>query len=104
MGVREREQIRFLLKKDCDIEGFLLNVEWDLGEDWPIFVRENPEEARKIQTNLLNSTYARHKEWQKRVLSKKEGPEILAELYNVKNPRIIKSWEKTAKKLQGVCR
>lgn len=78
--------------------------EFDFVEYWANYCYNHPEEARKKNIRFVNSIFERHNIWRKEVLSKPNGPKLLAKLYNVKNPEIIKSWKKESKELQNSCR
>ncbi len=97
--MNKQEQIKYLIKNNCDVNGFDLTKEFYNVEDWAKFLVEYPNDAWFIHTYLINELYQKHNVWRKEVLSKPKGAELLAELYNVKNPEIIKAWKKESKKL-----
>lgn len=88
--MNKQKQINYLIKNDCSIEGFNLDI--DSGFDieyWANYCRSNPLEAKQQHSRFINSIYEKHVSWKKSLLSKPNGVKILSELYNIKNPKLL---------------
>jgi len=102
MNMNKQEQINYLIKNNCSIDGFNLDVDFGYDTiDWAKFWLSNPKDAKFIHAYLLNNLYETHFAWQEKILSKSNGVQILSELYSITNPSIINLWKEKAKEIQS---
>ena len=52
---------------------------------WANFVKENPNEWRKIHTEFINSLFRMNENFLKRLSKEPNGKEKIIKLYNIKN-------------------
>ncbi|PIU22278.1 MAG: hypothetical protein COT14_02015 [Candidatus Diapherotrites archaeon CG08_land_8_20_14_0_20_30_16] len=99
--MNQQERIEYLIKNNCSIDGFDLDKDFGYDvDDWARFCFEKPEDARFIQTYLINEAYDKHRAGRNKILLMPNGVEIIAQVYGIKNSSLIKSLKKDAKRLQ----
>ncbi len=54
-------------------------------EKWAYYVRDNPNDWKKIHTEFINALFKKQEDFIKRLAKTKGGKEKIIKLYNIKN-------------------
>lgn len=65
--------------------------EIDFVDRWAHYVKDNPTTWKKQHTAFINAIFDKHQAWRKKILAKPNGKQIIAELYGIKNQKVLDS-------------